>query len=147
MFAFGFTHLFQFYFGRLADRFGPKKMILSGGLILGVCLLLMSQVTSFWWLLVILFIYGTGGSFWNVAAWSMMSKIGEEINKEGQVVSCYISFSKIGAVLMSLVAGFIVVRSSIPFLFLIAGILILLGVFLSWLLLKPSSIQAKEKAA
>ena len=71
---------------------------------------------SYFGLLVLLFIHGTGGGMWNVSAWSLMSSIGERINKEGQIVTSYVSVAKIGAVAMSLCAGFIVINTSVRFI-------------------------------
>ena len=60
-----------------------------------------------------------------------MSDIGEKIKKEGQVVTCYTSLAKIGAFLMSMVAGFLISISSIQFLFLVSGLIIIGGVFIA----------------
>ena len=68
---------------------------------------------------------------WNVSAWSLMSTIGEKVKKEGQFVTCYMSLSKTGAFLMSLIAGLLIVKFSIQFLFLLAGITIIIGTLIA----------------
>jgi MFS family permease len=132
---------FQFYFGQLTDRFGPRQMILVGCLTYGISLVLIFFVNIYFGLLVLLFVQGIGVAIWNVSAWSLMSNIGEKIGKEGQVVSCYMSLAKIGAFIMSLVAGLVVIKTSIPFLFLISGLLIIVAVAIAIPKLKPVAAQ------
>jgi len=139
MFILGVSSLFQFYFGGLSDRYGGGLIITLGCLISGISTIMLFFVKDYLALMIILFLVGLGGSMWNVAAWSFMSEIGEKIKKEGQVVTCYLSVAKIGALVMGLSAGFIVSFTSIPFLFLVAGIIVVLGTLLAIPKLKLSS--------
>lgn len=129
--VFSFVHMFEFVFGRLADRTGYGRMVFIACLVLGSTMLLYPLIGNYYWLLLLLAVYGLAGGAWNVAAWSLMSEVGEKLKEEGQVVTCYISLSKIGAVLASAGAGFLVAWTSITTMFFITGLIIIVGCLIS----------------
>ncbi|MFN8535447.1 MAG: MFS transporter [Dehalococcoidia bacterium] len=50
----------SFFIGRLVDRIGPRLVIASGGLVLTAALLLFSQITQFWQLMIVFFMMSVG---------------------------------------------------------------------------------------
>ena len=124
LFLMGIASLFQFYFGKIADKSGPWRGVLAGCALSGTSLAMVVLTNNYWSLIACLLVHGTGNAVWNVSAWSLMSNVGERISEEGQVVTTYASLAKIGSVLMSVLAGFIVTFSSIPVLLMVSGILV-----------------------
>ena len=135
-FFMGFMHLFQFWFGRISDKYGSWKIVLLGCLISAISLGMMSLSNSFVFLALVLFIYGIGGGMWNTSAWSLMSDIGEKNRKEGEIATSYVSIAKIGAFFSFILSGLVVTYFSIQTLFLINGLVILAGMALSYSFLK-----------
>jgi MFS family permease len=126
-FAMGALHLLQFFFGSLSDRFGSKHVLLPGTLLFGICMVLASAAGSYYTLLIILLFLGMGGAMWNIAAYSIMSDIGESLKKEGQVVMTYASIAKTGAFASFVLSGLVAQYYGIEMLFLLSGILIIAG--------------------
>lgn len=126
-FAMGVLHLLQFLFGRLSDRMGSKYILLPGTLLFGVCLVLASAAGSYYILLVVLLFLGMGSAMWNIAAYSLMSDIGESLRKEGQVVMTYASIAKTGAFASFILSGLVAQCCGIEALFLLNGMLIIAG--------------------
>jgi len=87
-------------------------------------------------LILILFFMGTGTAMWNVSAWDFMSKVGEGVRKEGMVTTTYLSIAKIGAFFSFVFSGLIVTFFNTNILFLINGLIIMIGILLSYFFLK-----------
>lgn len=132
----GITHVFQFWFGKVADKYGSWKIVLLGCFIYAAGLCLLGISDSFILLALCLLINGTGGAMWNTSAWSLMSDIGEKYRKEGSVVTTYISLAKIGSFASFLVSGLVVTFYGIQALFLANGLVILAGIVLAFSFLK-----------
>jgi MFS family permease len=130
-FVFGFFHLFQFYFGKLSDSAGRRVTVLPGTMIFGVFMILAAFADSYFGILLALLFMGMGGALWNISTWSMMSDIGESIKKEGQVVMTYASISKIGTFVSYILGGLIALVFGIESLFIINGIVIIIGTVLA----------------
>ncbi|MBN2202877.1 MAG: MFS transporter [Candidatus Aenigmarchaeota archaeon] len=128
-------HILQFIFGKWADK-NANNLILLGAAASGILLSVMSQINVYTIMLLIIFIRGIGLSIWNTSAWTLMSKIGERERMEGEVVGSYFSIVKIGTFLSYIVSGFMVSLYSIEALFFANGIVILIGVLLSYPFLK-----------
>lgn len=133
--ALGATHVLQFIFGSWADR-KAYRVVLAGTLISGIFMALVSQAAVYPLLLLVLFLKGIGNAMWNVSAWTLMSKIGEKARIEGEVIGSYISLAKMGAFLSFLVSGLVVQLYGIPALFMVNGVLIILGTVLAYPLMK-----------
>ena len=139
IFILGVMHLFQFYFGHLSDRFGPWLCVIIGCTISATSMIMIFFTDSYISLMFLLFIHGTGNALWNVSAWSLMSDIGEHIQAEGKIISSYVSFAKIGSVVMAFFAGMVVAYTSIQSLFIMSGGIVIIGILLALPKLKPSS--------
>ena len=135
IFALESPHILQFVFGKWADR-NAKKLILVGTLISGLLMSLISQINIYTILLFVLFIRGIGLSMWNISAWTFMSEIGEKRRMEGEVIGSYLSIVKIGSFVSFILSGLLVYLYGISSLFLINGIIIVLGVLFAYPLLK-----------
>ena len=142
IFFIGIAHLFQFYFGHLADKFGRSKVMFVGILIYSFSLLLLAFASNYTILLVILFFLGIGSSIWNVSAWTLMSDIGERLNKEAEVVCSYMSLAKIGGFLSYIFSGLIVDIYGFGVLFVVNGLLLFLGLIVSFKFFKGSHSEA-----
>lgn len=136
LFFLGFMHIFQFWFGKIADRHGSWKIVLLGCVISALGMTFMSFSTSFAMLILFLFIRGTGNAMWNVSAWSLMSDIGERSRREGSVITSYLSIATIGAFVSFLLSGLVVTFYSIQTLFLLDSIVVLAGAAVSYRFLK-----------
>jgi predicted MFS family arabinose efflux permease len=130
LFILGLMHLFEFWFGRFADR-RPKTTVLTGCLFTAVLFLLLGFSKTYMGLLLFLLILGAGRSIWNISAWTLMSKLGEMHRIEGQVVGSYVSLAKIGGFVSYLVSGFILAAHGFNTLFIVSGIVLLVGVLIS----------------
>ncbi|NQU97869.1 MFS transporter [Candidatus Woesearchaeota archaeon] len=131
IFFLGIAHIFQFYFGSLADKFGRVNMVMFGCFMFALFMFLLSTTQVYWIILLILLLQGIGGAIWNVSAWSLMSDIGERIHKEGEVVGSYMSIAKIGAFVSFLFSGLIVQVFSIEVLFMFNAFLIAIGMLVA----------------
>ena len=129
-------HIFQFWFGKKSDEYGEWKFVLGGCLTMAFGLGLLYFSSSFLLLSVFLFIQGIGRSMWNVSAWSLMSKVGEENKKEGEIAASYASIAKIGSFLSFLLSGLVATSLGIQSLFLINAVIIVFGVILAYNFLK-----------
>lgn len=139
MFVYGIVHLAQGLFGRLSDKWGYDRMVVIGTLLVAISLSLISISSSYYFLLLLLFVQGIGTSIWNVSAWSLMSEVGEQKKIEAQVLTSYYSLAKIGALASFLVSSFLVKQLGVDIIFVVNGILIVIGVILAWPLLKSSN--------
>jgi len=135
-FFMGIMHLLQFKFGKISDRYGVWKVLLMGCIISASGMALLPFTHSFLLLAAALFFMGTGNSMWNVSAWNLMSKVGESAKEEGEIVTSYVSIAKIGAFLSFILSGFFVTYFGIKPLFLVNGIIVLIGVFASYFFLR-----------
>ncbi|MFH1770539.1 MAG: MFS transporter [archaeon] len=127
IFFFGAAHLFQFFFGALADKYGRVTMILFGCFIMGFFLFFLATIQTYWVLLVLVFLMGIGGAIWNISAWTLMSSIGEKMNKTGEIIGSYMSIAQTGAFISFLMSGLIVQVFGFGVLFALNGFLIAIG--------------------
>lgn len=131
LFLLGVSHLFQFYFGKMSDRIGPGKLVLTGVTIFGLGSMAIFMVNNLIELALVVGIMGLGSGMWNVSAWHLMSNIGEKIKREGLVVTSYMALASIGAFVSSMFSGIIVETFSFQLFALISGVWILAAVAIS----------------
>ena len=129
-------HLFQFKFGELSDRYGSWRIVIIGCIISAIGIMLMGFSPNFIILSLILVLRGIGNSMWNVSAWNLMSDVGEKMKKEGTITTSYISLAKIGSFASFLFSGLIVMMFGMRFLFILNGLIILMGIVISYPLLR-----------
>ncbi len=134
--ALGLFNMFQFYFGKLSDRSGRTRFIVSGTVIYALGLVLLSMSPSYIILLTVMTMMGIGGSMWNVSAWSFLSDIGESSGREASTLTSYQSLAKIGSFLSYIWGGLIAQLYGIEALMFASGIVLLGGIILSATMLK-----------
>lgn len=122
--------LFQFWGGKLSDKWGSQKTILLGSTLSGLSLLMLSQVRTLDWVLVSSVVFGIGTSLLGISGLSLLSGIAQKEKKEGTYLGSQVAVIKIGAFTAFLLGGTVVQLTSIPTLFLLTGVIILLGVIL-----------------
>jgi len=120
--------VFQFYYGKIADRITSKTMLIFSVLLKACALILLYFSKDFVVFILCLALAGLGGAMFSTSGWTYLSKIGEFNKKEGEVVGSYLSFAKLGDFISTLASGFIVTLYGIPSLFLIYSAILVIGV-------------------
>ncbi len=121
--------------GRLVDKVDTKYFIFSGFGILAVVYYLLSELTDFWFLVILMVFYGVALGFRVVAEWTMVANNSPDGCRS--VIASYLSTmfnigSGIGAILGGVLATYMV----IPDLFRISSVLMIIGVFITLLIRK-----------
>ncbi|MCD6478226.1 MAG: MFS transporter [Candidatus Aenigmarchaeota archaeon] len=137
-FFLGLTHLIQFKFGELSDRYKPWKVLLIGCAISATGLAFLPLSHNFVLLASVLFLMGIGNSMWNVSAWNLMSDVGEKVKEEGEIVTSYISIAKIGAFVSFVLSGLVVTYFGMNSLFLMNSLFIFMGILTSYFFFKDN---------
>jgi len=144
LFARSFFGMFQGWWGRMSDKTGSKRIIVLSTAAASLMLISAGFAKTYPALLIFMMLEGLASSFWNVSAWSFMSDIGEKKGIEGTVVGSYISLAQIGEFLFSIIAGFIAVAIGISSLFIIAGVIGIIGVIVSAPIILKTQTSAKR---
>ncbi len=122
--AAAFTGLGGVIAGRLTDRFGPRKVLLIFGSMVGIGYLLMSRITSLWqYYLVYGVIVGFGFS---AGATPTLTTIGRWfVKRRGLVTGIVQAGSSLGGMVLAPLAGWLIVTRDWHVAFLILGIVTL----------------------
>jgi len=144
LFARSFFGMFQGWWGRISDKIGSKRIIMLSTAAASLMLISAGFAKTYPALLILMMLEGLASSFWNVSAWSFMSDIGEKRGIEGTIVGSYTSLAQIGEFLFSIIAGFIAVATGISSLFIIAGVIGIIGVIVSAPIVLKTQISAKR---
>lgn len=139
-------HVFQFYFGRIADKVSAQFGVMFGVLIVCVSLAFMPYIHSIFGIAIMLVIYSIGSSIWNVTAWSMMSSVAEKNNMEGEVVGTYYSISYLGMFFASIFGAYIVDTIGISRTIQIFALIILGLNCVAYFFFKPIFHHTKNKS-
>ncbi len=123
-----FMHLFAKQFGVLADRYSPKKLIILGVSIHAFALAFIPLSSKIWILVILALLASWGGAMWNTSVLSFVSEIGESLKREGGMIGTYASIIRIGSFMSYLISGFIVAFWGLGALFLLNGLLQVVGV-------------------
>lgn len=125
--AFFMEGLFALAVGRLTDRFGPKAVITSAGLIFGSGYFLMSRVNSLWQLYLFYpFIVGTGNSSGNVSLLSTATKW--FVKRRGLMSGIVKVGTGAGIFIMPLVASWLITGSGWRNAYLVLSIVGVVGI-------------------
>jgi MFS family permease len=122
-----------FWIGSLADRLGPKAIIVPGGIVLGIALIYLVHASNFGFFLVGAALYGlAAGSCSPVPAAYISNVVEEEV--QGIALGFFRTFNDIGILLGPMVMGLIADRINIGNGVLVnAGLVILIAIlFLSF---------------
>jgi MFS family permease len=141
IFAMELPQLFQFVYGKVADKIPRHQAIIFGTGLYGVAILLLYFAPVYWVLVAVMLLIGVGMGFWNVGAWSLMSDVGCENKNIGSVAGCYSSIARAGEMVSSVLSGFIALKLGIGILILSNGVLVIIGSLLSYFLIKDMAAQ------
>ena len=141
-FAMGFFHIFQFYFGKLADKWGRERFILGGVLGLGISSILLMFATEFYHVILIVLVHSLAGAMFNTASWTFMSNIAEKVKHEGEYLGSYLSFAKMGSFSFQILGGLIITLLGYSSYFLLNGVvqILLLLIASRYIFQRPQSL-------
>jgi len=121
--------LSRFQLGGVSDYYGRKKVVFLSALIIGLNLLLISQIKSMTWLLITGFIGGLGqGLIFPALSTYIIDFLGRE--NKGLAISLYNSLFDVGMGLGSMFYGWVTELVGLQLMYLVAGILLLLANFI-----------------
>ncbi|MCA9496010.1 MAG: MFS transporter, partial [Nanoarchaeota archaeon] len=141
-----FFHIFQVYFGKIADKISAEFGVLLGVGLVASAFLIIPFANSFILLFLILLVYGIGGSIWNVNAWSLMGRIAKEKNIEGEVIGSYSSLSKLGMFVATLTSAGLVGIFGIAETLQLFAILIVIGNVIAYFFFEPIFHHKRNKS-
>lgn len=130
-------HVLQFWFGKIADTVSEEFGTLLGITISAGAIFFLPYVKFLPVLVLLLVIYGIGGAIFNVNAWALMSRIGEEEKMEGEVVGTYYSLAKLGVFISTLASAYIINIIGITRTLQVFSIAILLCAVLTYFYFQP----------
>lgn len=126
--------IFQPFWGKLADRYGRKMMVIRSGLGMSIVMILMGSSTSVWHLLLLRMLNGTISGF-SPAAVSLLSA-NTPREKIGFVMGTFQSGAVAGTILGPVIGGLLANWIGYAPIFYITGTLLLLATLLSGFLVK-----------
>jgi DHA1 family multidrug resistance protein-like MFS transporter len=119
--------LLQPIFGRLADRYNRRYLIVLGILIQSIGILSLAGLTNFWMIFIsFVFVGGFGHSLWSAAQRAALVVVGREMGMAKTMSFLELVFVS-GLLLGSIGAGLLSQRVSIPIIFAICAGVILVG--------------------
>ncbi len=139
-------HIFQFYFGRVADKISAEFGILGGVFTFSFVFLFLPYVSSIFWIVLILFVAGIGGAYFNVNAWSLMGRIAKEENIEGEIIGTYYSIANLGMFISALIGAGLVSMIGIAHTLQIYSILLILSICVSYFYFEPIFHHERKKS-
>lgn len=141
-FILSLMHVFQGYAGFIADKVGHSNSVVIGCIMTGLIFMLLPFMDSLYLIYSSIAVYGLFAGLWNISAWSLMSDVGEDIGKEGEVVGSYMSIAKIGDLVATFISGILIMSFGYNFLFVLNGILV---IFVSLIAFKMFSFPITSK--
>ncbi len=129
------SSIFQRYFGIVADRKDKIMMTIIGTLMMVVALLLMPLSKGFYSLLALNLLMGFGSAVSIPAGSAITAKLGKKLGM-GSVMGIFNTAFGIGAGVGPIVAGLIMVASSLTFVFVSSAIITLFGTIIFYHLMK-----------
>jgi MFS family permease len=130
-------HVGQFFFGKIADTISSEFGVLLGVSIVSISLFSLPYTQTLSSLVFLIFLYGIGGSIWNVNAWSLMGEIGKKHAKEGEIVSSYVALSKLGVGISTLVSATLITFIGISETIQVFAMLTFISAIVSYFFFSP----------
>lgn len=111
--------------GNATDRRGRRPVMIASGLITGVSTLLLTQTDTIWLLIALLSLYGIGAALQGTAP---TAAVGDAtMGRGGLPVAAFSMVIDVGAIIGPLVAGALLDAYSFDLVFVISGIILLVG--------------------
>lgn len=127
--------LFQRFFGKIADKSDKVKMTVIGSLIFLIPLVLMPLSTGFYSLLLLNILMGFGSSISIPAGSAITAQLGKKLGM-GSVMGLFNTAFGIGGGIGPIIAGLIMVATSLAFVFISSAIIVLAGTLIFYYLMK-----------
>ncbi len=124
--------------GYLIDRFGRRKVIIAGPILIAGSSFLAAFAQSFPELLAYRFVAGVGQQMWNIARTTMVAETGAD-RERGRQMSTIMALQNLGMILGPAVGGLVAALWGVRIPFIFYGVLALISTL-------PSSLQAPEAA-
>ena len=135
------TAILQHFFGRLADRFNRRFLIVLGNCLTAVPLLLTPFAHDFVHLLILGIIMGTGGGLAFPAALAMATVVGRD-HGMGNIMGYFNMAMSLGMIIGPLISGWVMDLLGVSVVFIFGGLLGVVGSLVCYFLL----IQDEECA-
>ncbi len=124
----------QFLIGKLVDKIGSIKLIIAGTTTVAVALILMSFSNTILHFVLSALLLSCGSAFWSTSAWCYMSKVGEKIGKEGEIVGAYASLATMGVMASMIISGAVVGAFGFKTLLVMNSVIVIWVVFMAALM-------------
>src|SRR3989338_2596718 len=129
------SSLFQRYFGAIADKSDKVAMMVSVSIMILAALLLMPLSTSFYTLLLFNLLMGLGSAVSIPANTAITVQLGKKLGM-GSVMGLFNTAFGIGGGIGPIIAGMIMVATSLSFVFISSSIIIFFGTAIFYYLMK-----------
>lgn len=128
--------IFQPFWGKMADRYGRKMMILRSGFGMAIVMVLMGQAVSVWQLLLLRLLNGTISGF--IPAAIALVSANTPKDRIGMAMGIIQSGSVAGTILGPFIGGILAEWIGFRPIFLVTGILVFFATLLAMLLVRES---------
>ncbi len=129
---------FQRYFGILADKGDKVSMLIIGSVIMLVALALMPLSTGFYTLLLFNLLMGFGSGISIPAGSAITAQLGKRMGM-GSVMGIFNTAFGIGGGIGPIIAGLIMLVTSLAFVFVSSAIIVLIGTLIFYYLMRNNS--------
>ena len=120
------TAVLQHFFGRVADRWSRRGLIIGGNLLSSLPLLLTPFASDFWHLIILSFVMGVGGGVAFPAALAIATRVGRD-HGMGNVMGTFNTAMSLGMITGPLIAGWIMDLLGLSVVFMWGGFLGIAG--------------------
>ncbi|MBI2650624.1 MFS transporter [Candidatus Woesearchaeota archaeon] len=129
------SSLFQRYFGIVADKGDKISMLVAGSIMMLIALALMPLSTGFYTLLLFNILMGLGSAISIPAGSAITAKLGKKLGM-GSVMGLFNTAFGIGGGIGPIMAGLIMLATSLAFVFVSSAIIVLTGTIIFYYLMK-----------
>lgn len=137
------SSLLQRYFGVMADKSDKIKMTITGSIMMLSALALMPFSTGFFTLLVFNILMGLGSAISIPAGSAITAQLGKKLGM-GSVMGLFNTAFGIGGGVGPIIAGLIMVATSLTFVFISSSIIVLAGTIIFYILMKNNTEYNKS---
>lgn len=129
------SSVFQRHFGAIADKGDKVSMMVSGSMMILVALLLMPLSTGFYTLLLFNLLMGLGSAISIPANTAIATQLGKKLGM-GSVMGLFNTAFGIGGGIGPIIAGIIMVATSLSFVFISSSIIVFFGTIIFYHLMR-----------
>jgi MFS family permease len=133
----------QRFFGNVADRVNPKNMIIWGTLLSGLVVPAMPFADGFYMILLLNIIMGIGNGIAMPGGFVITGRVGQTMGM-GSIMGITETGWSLGMIVAPIVSGVIMDSLGVPSIFLMGGVLTVIGVLLLSFFLRGYSPPSQE---